>query len=104
GGHGGCAPFAHPAAPEGTRAGLDADYALFAREILRIRTKAGAVAPLAFNRAQSHVHAALEAQRASLGRVRALILKGRQQGCSTYYIGGRRSPRLPRSPCPGCLI
>jgi len=37
-----------------------------------------------FNRAQLHIHAALEAQREKTGRVRALILKGRQQGCSTY--------------------
>ena len=41
-----------------------------------------------FNRAQRHIHAELEAQRAATGKVRALILKGRQQGCSTY-VGGR---------------
>ena len=36
------------------------------------------------NRAQRHIHTELEAQRRRTGRVRALILKGRQQGCSTY--------------------
>jgi transcriptional regulator with XRE-family HTH domain len=79
-----------------SRARLDADYAFFAGEILRIRTKSGAIAPLVFNRAQQHIHAALEAQRADLGRVRALILKGRQQGCSTY-IGGRYYHRTGRN-------
>src|SRR6266566_2750453 len=75
---------------------LDADYPRFAGEILRIRTKGGAIRPLFFNRAQHHVHAALEAQREHLGRVRALILKGRQQGCSTY-IGGRYYHRASRN-------
>src|SRR5712692_610826 len=74
---------------------LDADYPRFAGEILRIRTKGGAIKALIFNRAQRHVHAALEAQRENLGRVRALILKGRQQGCSTY-IGGRYYHRASR--------
>jgi len=75
---------------------LDTDYAFFASEVLRIRTKNGTIAPLVFNRAQQHIHRALEAQLASLGRVRALILKGRQQGCSTY-IGGRYYHRASRS-------
>jgi transcriptional regulator with XRE-family HTH domain len=78
---------------------LDRDYAVFAGEILRIRTKSGAIEPLVFNRAQRHIHAALEAQRENLGRVRALILKGRQQGCSTY-IGGRYYHRA--GPAAGC--
>src|SRR5260370_9493982 len=83
---------------------LDEDYARFAGEILRIRTKGGAIKPLLFNRAQRHVHAALEAQREHLGRVRALILKGRQQGCSTY-IGGRsyHPPSPGRGPLPFIL-
>ena len=33
---------------------------------------------------QRHIHAALERQRAEKGYVRALLLKGRQQGGSTY--------------------
>jgi hypothetical protein len=63
------------------------DYAVFAAERLRIRTKSGAIAPFVFNRAQRFVHEKLEAQNADTGRVRALILKGRQQGCSTYIAG-----------------
>ena len=72
------------------------DYPVFAREVLRIRTKSGAIEPLVFNRAQQYVHDKLEAQLASLGRVRALVLKGRQQGCSTY-IGGRYYHRATRN-------
>src|SRR6266545_4421059 len=70
-----------------SRAQVNADYALFAAEHLRIRTKSGAIAPLVFNRAQRFVHDKLEMQRAEIGKVRALILKGRQQGCSTYIAG-----------------
>jgi transcriptional regulator with XRE-family HTH domain len=93
---GGGGEKAVPDAPgEEIRKKLDADYAFYAEEILRIRTKSGAIRPLVFNAAQRHVHAALEAQRQTLGRVRALILKGRQQGCSTY-IGGRFYHRLSR--------
>ena len=64
------------------------DLAAYAAECLMIRTKSGEVRPLVLNRAQRHIHAELEAQRAATGKVRALILKGRQQGCSTY-VGGR---------------
>src|SRR6266852_5770318 len=63
---------------------LASDFPHFAETNISIRSKAGALAPLVFNRAQRHVHATLEAQRRKTGRVRALILKGRQQGCSTY--------------------
>jgi hypothetical protein len=51
---------------------------------LTIRPKSGALAPLILNRAQRYIHGALDAQQRETGRVRALILKGRQQGCSTY--------------------
>ena len=64
------------------------DYEFYARNCLKIRTKSGSIAPLIFNRAQRHIHTRLEDQRQRTGRVRALILKGRQQGCSTY-VGGR---------------
>src|SRR5262245_6819068 len=71
-----------------TKARMRTDLAAYAAECLMIRTKSGEVRSLAFNRAQRHIHAQLEAQRAETGKVRALILKGRQQGCSTY-VGGR---------------
>ena len=56
----------------------------FAEACLQIRTKAGAVAPLKLNKAQQYLHECLEQQRSDTGKVRAIILKGRQQGCSTY--------------------
>src|SRR5258705_255800 len=75
-------------AGRGRKARLATDYAYFAPECLKIRAKAGSITPFCFNRAQLFIHARLEEQRAATGRVRALILKGRQQGCSTY-VGGR---------------
>lgn len=60
------------------------DLTVFAPKFFKIRTKGGTVEPYIFNRAQLYIHQRLEAQRESTGRVRALILKGRQQGCSTY--------------------
>jgi hypothetical protein len=58
-----------------------------ARECLRIRTKAGTFVPFELNPGQEIVHAALEAQRLNFGWVRALILKQRQGGISTYIAG-----------------
>ena len=75
-------------AGRGRKTRLATDYAYFAPECLKIRAKAGSITPFCFNRAQLFIHARLEEQRAATGRVRALILKGRQQGCSTY-VGGR---------------
>src|SRR5262249_48956967 len=63
---------------------LRTDLPYFAEQALRIRTKSGAIAPLTFNSAQLRIHEALEAQKAKTGKVRALILKARQQGASTY--------------------
>ncbi len=40
--------------------------------------------PLELNKAQLYIHKRLEDQLRVTGKVRALILKGRQQGCSTY--------------------
>ncbi|TXG86339.1 MAG: hypothetical protein E6R13_00635 [Spirochaetes bacterium] len=40
-----------------------------------------------FNKAQWYIHKKIEEQRALKGYVRAIILKGRQQGCSTYVAG-----------------
>lgn len=61
---------------------------VFATHCAKIKDKSGAVIPFAWNRAQHYVHERLEAQRKATGKVRALILKGRQQGVSTY-VGAR---------------
>lgn len=70
------------------RLALRDDFPYYARNCLTIRTKSGKESKFALNKAQEFIHARLEEQRARTGRVRALILKGRQQGCSTY-IGAR---------------
>ena len=62
----------------------EADFAAFATDCLTIRTKEGDLRSLSLNRAQQYIHERLEAQRAETGKVRAIVLKGRQQGCSTY--------------------
>lgn len=54
----------------------------------KIKDKAGKVVPFRLNRAQRYVHERLEMQLAETGMIRALILKGRQQGISTY-VGER---------------
>lgn len=56
----------------------------YSRHCLKIVDKAGEVRPLIFNKAQEYIHYQLEKQRKSTGMVRAIILKGRQQGCTTY--------------------
>lgn len=56
----------------------------YCRTALKIRTKSGAITALTLNTAQVHLHDRLEEQKRRTGRVRALVLKGRQQGVSTY--------------------
>lgn len=60
---------------------------LFAKNFLIIHDKLGAERNFIFNRAQSYIHERLEAQLTATGKVRALILKGRQQGVSTLVQG-----------------
>jgi hypothetical protein len=56
----------------------------YASNCLKIVDKTGMVLPLKFNRTQKYVHDCLEKQKRDTGMVRAVILKGRQQGCTTY--------------------
>lgn len=63
------------------------DFEYFARHMLRIRSKSGEVVPFKLNRAQKYLHEQLERQRRETGKVRAVICKGRQMGCSTYVQG-----------------
>jgi len=67
-----------------TRLRLRDDFDFYARNCLYIRSKSGEVKNFQMNRAQRYVHACLERQREETGKVRAIILKGRQQGVSTY--------------------
>lgn len=66
---------------------LATDFEAYARACLKIRTKRGAVEPLTLNRSQRFLHERLEKQRREKGKVRALVLKGRQVGISTYISG-----------------
>jgi hypothetical protein len=54
------------------------------RELYRVRDKGGKIVPFDFNDSQVILHRHLEDQLARCGWVRAIVLKGRQQGCSTY--------------------
>ena len=56
----------------------------FAQNFLIIHDKSGAELNFQFNRAQLYIHERLENQYKATGKIRALILKGRQQGVSTY--------------------
>lgn len=63
---------------------------LFAKNFLVIHDKSGAEQFFVFNRAQQYIYERLEAQMKATGKIRALVLKGRQQGVSTliqaYYF------------------
>ena len=67
---------------------LKYDFEHYAEKCLRIKSKSGRTEPFILNKAQKYIHQKLESQKHQTGKVRALILKGRQQGCSTY-VGGR---------------
>lgn len=67
---------------------LKDDFIHYSSKCLKIRTKSGNIEPLILNKAQKYIHSRLEEQKRLSGKVRALILKGRQQGVSTY-VGGR---------------
>lgn len=62
------------------------DFELFAQEQIRIITKNASqgFVPFTFNAAQVLINEKLEAQREKTGKVRAIVLKARQQGISTY--------------------
>lgn len=66
---------------------LKEDFTHYAAKCLKIRSKAGSIVPFELNTAQQYIHRLVEEQRAKTGKVRAVILKGRQQGCSTYVEG-----------------
>ena len=62
------------------------DFASFAKEHIKILTKDSTqgFVPFIFNDAQKEITKKIEEQRKEHGRVRAIILKARQQGISTY--------------------
>lgn len=56
----------------------------FGEKCLKIKTKDKRIVPFKMNTAQHYLHEVLERELALKGRIRALVLKGRQQGISTY--------------------
>ena len=75
---------------------LKDDFQHYAKKCLKIRAKKAIkiknrlqkIIPFELNRSQKYIHKKLEEQKKKSGYVRALLLKGRQQGCSSY-VGGR---------------
>lgn len=65
---------------------LREDFSHYAEKCLLIRSKSGHHSFI-LNKAQQKIHELVEGQKRATGKVRAIILKGRQQGCSTYIEG-----------------
>lgn len=72
---------------EDKRIRLKDDFSFYARNCLKIRTKDQGLQPFVLNSAQEYIHEQLQKQIKETGKVRAIILKGRQQGASTYVEG-----------------
>ena len=66
---------------------LFTDFSFYAKNSLKIRTKAGEIKALQLNNAQQILQSAVEKQMKAEGKVRIVILKARQQGISTH-VGG----------------
>lgn len=75
---------------------LNAPFDVLAKSALKIKTKSGKLVPLEFNDAQKHIDAECEDQLRRIGKVRKALLKGRQQGGSTY-VEGRFFVKLSRN-------
>lgn len=60
---------------------LIANQEAYSAHCLKVLSKEGNLVPFIWNKAQRYIHAKLEQQLQKKGYIRALILKGRQQGC-----------------------
>lgn len=63
------------------------DFEFYASKALKIRTKEGTVVPLVLNDAQRQFCDVVVRQLQTTGKVRVVVLKGRQQGLSTVIEG-----------------
>lgn len=72
---------------DGIHTRFNTEFPFFAKHNLRIRTKGGEIQSLVLNDAQVYLHQRIEQQIQATGKARIIILKGRQQGCSTYVAG-----------------
>lgn len=66
---------------------LKNDFKHYAEKALFISTKDQIIKNFTLNDQQNYIHKILEEQKAKTGKIRAIILKGRQMGCSTYTEG-----------------
>ena len=63
------------------------NFVVFADRCLKIKTKSATILPFKLNRAQLYTHRKMQEQLERTGKIRKIILKGRQQGLSTYVEG-----------------
>lgn len=63
---------------------LKNDFIHYAAKCLKIRTENEGIKPFILNQAQQYLHKKVEEQKKITGKVRVIIVKGRQLGCSTY--------------------
>lgn len=83
---------------------LNNDLRYFFREApIMVLDKRGQLVNFRLNRAQEHIHECLEKQKRETGMIRALILKGRQEGCS-LYLTARNYHRVSRTPGVSALL
>lgn len=66
---------------------LKSNFPYFAKNILKITTKSADVVPFEMNPPQQKLHDKLEELLKKRGKLRVIIVKGRQLGCSTYVQG-----------------
>jgi hypothetical protein len=79
------------------------DFAFYARNAVKIRTKKGEIRPLVLNQVQQKLHEVVQAQYDKTGKVRVIILKARQQGLSTY-TSGKIYSRISQMPAKKGLV
>jgi hypothetical protein len=72
---------------DAVRKRLFEDFEFYAKHALKIRTKEGAIKPLVLNEAQKIFVGRCMKQLQETGKIRAVVLKGRQQGLSTVIQG-----------------
>lgn len=79
------------------------DLGIYCASCLKIRKKNASLDYLTFNEAQRRVHEKLSKQRKEEGRVRAIVLKARQEGVSTY-VAARFFRRLHLYPATSAMV
>lgn len=91
------------AAMVAVRQRLKEDFPYYAQNALKIRTKEAQIVPFQLNDAQWVLQKAIDKCIAETGRVRIIILKGRQQGLSTF-VGGRLYSRVSQSTAKKAIV